>query len=63
MAILCHKHEFIFKVPLEEAGYDLEIPFEEMAIMKMGTLSLTIIPIQGKRFSTELLFGAALCQS
>ena len=48
--------DFIFEVPLEEAGLILEIPFEEMAIMKMGTFSLTMMPIQGKWFSTEITF-------
>jgi len=54
---------FIFKIPLEESGYILEIPFEEMAVMKMGTFSLTMIPIQGKKFTAELLFGTAYARA
>jgi hypothetical protein len=55
--------DFIFKIPLEETPYVLEIPFEEMAIMKMGTLSLTIIPIQRRWFEAELLLGLALASA
>jgi len=55
--------DFVITIPVEETGFDLEIPFEEMAIMKMGTLSLTMIPIQGERFSAELLFGAAYARA
>lgn len=51
--------DFVFNIPLEETGIVLEIPFEEMAIMKLCTFSLTITPIQVKWFSTEILFGGA----
>lgn len=50
---------FILRVPVEGLNYMIDIPFDEMALMKMGTLSFRIIPIKNKRFSTELLFGIA----
>lgn len=55
--------DFIFMIPIEEAGLNLEIPFEEMAIMKMGTLSITIMPVKNKWFSTELIVGTAYAQA
>lgn len=54
---------FVFKIPLEEKSSVLEIPFDEMAIMKMGSFSLILIPIQNKRINTELLIGAVLSKS
>ena len=59
----CHKLTLFLKYPLEEAGYVLEIPFEEMAIMKMGTISLTMIPIQEKRFVSRIALWGCLWQS
>jgi len=55
--------DFIFTIPLEESGFILEIPFEEMTIMKTSTLSITILPIQGRKFFAELLFGAAYARA
>jgi predicted permease len=51
---------FVFKVPVEETSSILEIPFDEMAIMNMGSFSFILIPIQGKRINTELLIGAVI---
>ncbi len=55
--------DFIFKVPLEESGYTLEIPFQEMAIMRMGIISIEVIPIQAKWVSAKLGFGVAYARS
>lgn len=54
---------FILQIPLEQSGYILDIMFEEMAIMKMGALSLEIIPVQGKKISAELLFGGVYAKA
>jgi len=50
---------FIFTVPIEESGYILRIPFDEMAIMRMGTFSFGISPIMKNRFDVELNCGIA----
>ena len=55
--------DFIFKIPLEESGYTLEIPFQEMAIMRTGDYFIEIIPIQGKWVSAKLGFGVAYARS
>jgi hypothetical protein len=54
---------YIFTVPLEESGYILEIPFDEMAIMKIGTMSLSLIPIKKKVFTTEIILGLSLAKA
>ncbi len=54
---------FILKVPIEELNSLIEIPFDEIAIMKTGTLSFAIIPVQSKRFSIEVLLGIAYAKA
>jgi len=54
---------FVFKIPVEETSSILEIPFDEMAIMKMGSFSFILIPIQNKRINTELLMGAVISKA
>lgn len=50
---------FLFTVPYEKSGYLIEIPFDEMAIMKIGTFSFGISPINKNRFDVELNCGLA----
>jgi len=54
---------FILKVPIEELNYLIEIPFDEITIMKTGTFSFAIIPIQSKSFSMEVLLGIAYAKA
>lgn len=55
--------DFIFRIPVEEIGYEIEVPFEELTTMKMGTLSLLITPIQLNKFTTEIVIGGAYAKS
>lgn len=48
---------FVFEVPLEESGRILEIPFDEMAIMKKASLSLVLVPIKSKLLDVEFNLG------
>lgn len=54
---------FILTIPVDEVNSMITIPFEEMAIMKLGTLSIKIIPIQNKWLITELLVGIAYAKA
>jgi len=44
---------------IDEINESVEIPVEEMAIMKMGSISGLIKPIQKKWLEIDILFGAA----
>ncbi len=48
---------FYFKFPYEEIGQIFEIPVPEMSIMKIGTISGFIRPIQNKWITADLIFG------
>lgn len=48
-----------FSLIIEEINESVEIPIEEMAIMKMGSIFGLIKPIQKKWLEIDILFGAA----
>lgn len=50
---------FILTIPIDDVNSMINIPFEEMAIMKIGTLSIEIIPVRNRWLITELLVGIA----
>ncbi len=54
------QYAFIFKVPYEEIGQTLEINIPEMSIMKIGSISGFIRPVQKKWFTTDIIFGAVI---
>jgi len=49
---------FIFKVPYDEADFEIKIPIHEMSFVKTGSISGFIRPIQNKWFSTDFILGA-----
>lgn len=57
------KYEYLFKIPYEEIGQLFEIPIQEMANLKLGTVSGFLRPIQSKRFATEIVFGIGYGQA
>jgi len=50
---------FVFDVLIEEIDESFEIPVEEMAIMRMGSVSGLVKPIKNKWLEIDILFGAA----
>lgn len=48
---------FVLKIPVEELNSTLDIPFGEISIMQIGTISGFMRPIQKKRITTDLLIG------
>jgi len=50
---------FLFRFPYEEVGQIIEIPVPEMSIMKIGTISGFIRPVQKNWITADLIFGAA----
>jgi hypothetical protein len=50
---------FIFKVPYEEIGQTLEIYIPEMSVMKIGSISGFVRPIQNKWITADFILGAA----
>lgn len=54
---------YLFKVPYEEIGKTLEIRIPEMSIMKIGSLSGFVRPIDKKWISVDFLVGAAYGKS
>lgn len=50
---------FKFNLIIDEINESVEIPVEEMAIMKMGSISGLIKPIQKNWLEMDILFGAA----
>jgi len=48
---------YILKIPIEELNISLDIPFDEMSIMEMGSLSAFIRPIRMKWIESDILFG------
>jgi len=57
------QYSSIFKVPYEEIGQTLEINIPEIAIMKIGTISGFIRPVQNKWITMDLIFGGAYGRS
>lgn len=54
---------FTYNVIIEEINRSLSIQFDELAIMKTGSLSLVLIPVKAGRFSVEALGGLVLAGS
>jgi len=54
---------FLFKVPYEEIGQTLEIYIPEMAIMKIGSMSGFIRPVQKKWITADLIIGVVYGKS
>jgi hypothetical protein len=54
---------FLFKVPYEEIGQTLEIYIPEMAIMKIGSISGFVRPVQKKWITADLVIGAVYGKS
>lgn len=54
---------FVFKVPYEEINMTLEINVPEMAIMKYGSLSGFVRPIDKKWITCDFLLGAVIGKS
>jgi hypothetical protein len=54
---------YLFKVPYEEIGKTLEISIPEMSIMKIGSLSGFVRPIDKNWISIDILMGAAYGKS
>ncbi len=54
---------YLFKVPYEEIGKTLEINIPEMSIMKIGSFSGFVRPIDKKWISVDFLMGAAYGKS
>lgn len=50
---------FIFKIVIEETNETFNVPVEEMAIMKLGSLSGFLRPIHKEWIDVDILFGAA----
>lgn len=50
---------FLFQFPYEDVGQIIEIPVPEMSIMKIGTISGFIRPIQNKWITADVIFGPA----
>jgi hypothetical protein len=48
---------YVLKIPVEELGTTLDIPFEEISIMQIGAISGFIRPIQKRRITTDILIG------
>ena len=48
---------FNYSISIEEISKSINIPFDEVTIMKTGSLSAKLIPIQTRLLTTELLFG------
>jgi hypothetical protein len=48
---------FILKIPIEELNSTLEVPFDEISIMQIGTISGLIRPIQKKWITADILVG------
>jgi hypothetical protein len=53
----------LFKVPYEEIGQTLEIFIPEMAIIKIGSISGFIRPVQNKWITADLIFGGVYGRS
>lgn len=54
---------YTFKITVDEINKSVEIPIEEMAIMKIGTLSILLKPIQKSWIDTDIVFGLAIGQA
>lgn len=48
---------FVLKIPVEELSSTVDIPFDEISIMQIGTISGFIRPIQKKWITIDLLIG------
>jgi len=51
---------FKYQVFIDELNRSLIIPFDEISIMKTGSLSLIFIPIQNRIITTDVLLGLVL---
>lgn len=51
---------FIYQVYVEDLEMEINIPFDEMAIMQLGSLAVKVKPVQGKRIATDLIIGLSL---
>ncbi len=54
---------FKYQVLIEEINRSIEIPFDEISIMKTGSLSLMMIPIQSKFINADFVFGVVLSRA
>lgn len=61
MAFGCFQSQstFLFQFPYEELGQIIEIPVPEMSIMKIGSISGFIRPVQKNWITADLIFGGA----
>lgn len=51
---------FIYQAYVEDLEMEINIPFDEMAIMQLGSLSFKAKPIQGQKISSDLIIGLSL---
>jgi hypothetical protein len=51
---------FVYQVYAEDLEMEINIPFDEMAIMQLGSLSAKVKPVQGKKITTDLIIGLTL---
>ena len=55
--------KFIYQIVVEGIDKKINIPFDELTIMQMGSISLKLSPIQNKIIETDLAFGISYALS